>query len=134
MFVIVDKDNLITELSTDAVKLPNGIHVKDKNYITLFESEIYEVTEVPEGIEPHTHCYTPEKGFYPYVPYEVPKEPMEKLREDLDKVTQEKNMLGMELASMKLADFEKTKVLNNLGAEITNIKLSLIMNGSKGGE
>lgn len=141
MYIITKKET--DEIITITSKVENGNYdnIIVDNF-TIGTKNVYihstDLDTLPEGVKPFIYCYTPEKGFYLYVPPEPtpePKTPMEELRDDLDKVTQEKNMLGMELISLKLADFEKSKVLDSLGAEVVKLKLAQIpLSQPKGGE
>lgn len=60
--LIASIDNTNTMIQYDT----NRNFYDSKNELTYYKLHHigYENVEVPEGIEPYKHCYTPEKGFY----------------------------------------------------------------------
>lgn len=66
MYIIIDKDNKITDITTTVGYEENGnIILDDGTQIACFrEVEVREVEEIPENVVENKYCYTEEKGFY----------------------------------------------------------------------
>lgn len=139
MYVLTDMNNLVISIAKEIIRYPSkGIYVVDEDCLYTIELNVYTVDTIPEGVTPFRYYYTVDKGFYPFVPPEPepePKEPLEIIQEELAQVKADKNMLGMQLASLKISDFQKTQLINNLSAQIDDIKLEIIeLEKTKGGE
>ncbi|MEH7122123.1 hypothetical protein V7127_02640 [Bacillus sp. JJ1773] len=81
MYVITKNDGVITNLTS--IVQGEGVFFTNHDG-TNFQKDLfayYEISEIPEGIEPFTHCYTPEKGFYPYEPPKPELQPPTPLEE-----------------------------------------------------
>lgn len=67
MYIITDKDNVIINISKTIGYQSNGNVLVNDGTLAIAKplvNGVYEVDEVPEGIEESKYCYTEEKGFY----------------------------------------------------------------------
>lgn len=67
MYIITNKNDVITHISKTIDYQKNGNPLIDDNTLAIAKidvKDVYEVTEVPNEIEEQRYCYTEEKGFY----------------------------------------------------------------------
>lgn len=66
-----------------------GYHLLENENVAIpteFVKGIYEVEEIPEGVETEKYCYTVEKGFYEnenFVEYKTPEQQIEELNQQV---------------------------------------------------
>lgn len=74
MFIITDKNDVIFHMSETLDYQENGNLLVDNGNLAIakgLEKGVFEVAEIPEGVEIQKYCYTEEKGFYPNENYRV---------------------------------------------------------------
>ncbi|MED3551028.1 hypothetical protein [Cytobacillus praedii] len=123
MYIITNKAKRLVETCTIIEEVDSGFYVKDKNYIIGFDIDIYEVPTIPEDVQPYIHCYTPDKGFYPYVEPETPPKP----KTPIELLQEENAMLQMsviELSTYTALQDERLK-----GQEQAILELSMLVAG-----
>lgn len=76
MYILTNKNNVIIHIGKtleekeDRYKIDNNIVFKEyktqdiDGNIEINKINMYEVEEIPKGIQEHKYCYTEEKGFY----------------------------------------------------------------------
>ena len=70
MFIITDKNNVISEIKKTMILKNNGNYLFNEGIDgelvipSKFINKIYEVEKIPENISEAKYCYTEEKGFY----------------------------------------------------------------------
>lgn len=77
MYILTDKnkenENAIMHISETLNRQEgNNYYLIKNDSIAIppeFVKEVYEVDEIPEGVEEYKYCYTPEDGFYKNVNY-----------------------------------------------------------------
>lgn len=74
MYIIVDKENAIVDMTRALEYWPNGypLNVETRTAYPSDMVDVYEVETIPEGIVSEQYCYTPEEGFYPNPNYREP--------------------------------------------------------------
>lgn len=74
MFIITDKNDVIMHISETKDYQENGnilIYNKTLAIPTSLTNGVYEVSEIPIGVETQKYCYTEEKGFYANKDYAI---------------------------------------------------------------
>ncbi|MFC0414502.1 hypothetical protein ACFFHH_03415 [Cytobacillus solani] len=76
MYIITSASNVILAVTMTATRNIYGNIETSDGIVGVLNANILKVETVPEGVAPFTYCYTPEKGFYPYVepPEPVPEQ------------------------------------------------------------
>lgn len=103
MFVLTNKNNEIIEISNtyELDEEHRNIIVDDNRAIAYAPDEVinvFEIEEIPEGVEIAKWCYTEEKGFYVNENYVEPEEPVEtRLKLVEERVSLAEDMINMSL-------------------------------------
>lgn len=120
---VITADNLICEISSNIESKEDGLHVKDKGYIIKHSASFYGIGTIPEDVQPYTHCYTPDKGFYLYV--DPQPEPVKK--SDIEILEEENAMLQMSV--MELSTYSALQDERLKGQEQVILELSMLVAG-----
>ncbi|TCJ01482.1 hypothetical protein [Cytobacillus praedii] len=130
MYVIIDEDYRILAFTNTFKRTQYGNIETDSFVLGMPNAIIHEIGEVPEDVEPLTHCYNPEEGFYPYVepqPEPEKKSDIEILKEESEALKKENAMLQMSV--MELSTYSALQDERLQGQEQAILELSMLVGG-----
>lgn len=101
-FVLTNKENKIIEISNTYELDEEHRNINVDNYAIAYapneKINVFEIEEIPEGVEKAKYCYTEEKGFYVNENYVEPEEPVEtRLKLVEERVSLAEDMINMSL-------------------------------------
>lgn len=106
-FVLTNKENEIIEISNTYEVDEEHRNINVDNYAIAYAPDekinVFEVEEIPEGVERAKYCYTEEQGFYINENYVEPvneKSELEKVKEENRKLRKELDITQMAVAEI----------------------------------
>ncbi|MED3571973.1 hypothetical protein [Cytobacillus praedii] len=123
MYVIIDEDYRILAFTNTFKRTQYGNIETDSFVLGMPNAIIHEIGEVPEDVEPLTHCYTPDKGFYPYVEPETPPKPKTPIE-----LLQEENAM-LQMSVMEMSTYTALQDERLKGQEQAILELSMLVAG-----
>lgn len=113
-FVLTNKNNEIREISNTYELKEDVRNIIVDDYAIAYGPDehinVFEIEEIPEGVEIAKYCYTEEKGFYKNENYVEPINPdkeMQDLKEQIKTLTKEKEDLAEQITEVQLAMIER---------------------------
>lgn len=91
MFILTNKNNVVFHMSETKNYQSNGNVLVDNDTLAIppvLIKDVFEVSEIPTGVEVQKYCYTAESGFYKNENYREPElSDTEKIKQLQEQVT-----------------------------------------------